>query len=183
MEPIFMVDIFPIKDLPGEIMEIQEEIDFPDLTGAGNRLLKFINPWDLKCQVTNINKGFQVIGKIEGYYELVCDRCLKNFKSYLETEIFDNFLPVHNSYEQEEEERVFSGAKIDLTPTLLEAINLKIPIKNLCSQDCHGLCPVCGVDLNFKTCDCQKETFDPRLAKLLKWKELEGGGSGGQSKR
>ena len=44
-------------------------------------------------------------------------------------------------------------------------------MKNICTLDCKGLCPVCGIDLNTQTCTCQKEAYDPRLAALLKWKE------------
>jgi uncharacterized protein len=42
---------------------------------------------------------------------------------------------------------------------------LELDTKNLCSDDCRGLCPGCGVNLNEGQCRCKKE-IDPRLAKL-----------------
>jgi uncharacterized protein len=39
-------------------------------------------------------------------------------------------------------------------------------MKPLCSEDCKGICPQCGQDLNEGECDCEIETVDPRLAKL-----------------
>jgi hypothetical protein len=54
MESIFKVDISPIKDQPGQTIEIQGKIVLPNLTGVGDRLLEFINPWELELQVTNI---------------------------------------------------------------------------------------------------------------------------------
>ncbi len=183
MESIFKVDISPIKDQPGQTIEIQGKIVLPNLTGVGDRLLEFINPWELELQVTNINQGFQVKGKMAGSYEMICDRCLEKVRSYLETEITDNFLPANNSCEKEDGDKIYLGDELDLTETLLETINLKIPMKNLCSPDCQGLCLVCGLNLNTQTCKCQQDVFDPRLANLLKWKEQEGGGSDGQSKR
>ncbi|NIR65724.1 MAG: DUF177 domain-containing protein, partial [Aliifodinibius sp.] len=38
----------------------------------------------------------------------------------------------------------------------------------ICTPDCKGFCPICGENLNLKTCDCQVETVDPRLEPLKK---------------
>ena len=40
------------------------------------------------------------------------------------------------------------------------------PMKVLCREDCKGLCPVCGQNLNLKTCDCDRTDLDPRMAKI-----------------
>jgi len=42
------------------------------------------------------------------------------------------------------------------------------PIKPLCKEDCAGLCPTCGINLNEKRCACKTETLDPRWEALLK---------------
>lgn len=181
LESLFKVDVSSLKDVFGETMEFSVKVSVPNLTGVGNRLIELINPWELELQVTNLNQRFQVSGRLTGSYELSCDRCLEKVRLPLATELFDLFYPDGDNRSPEEEGRTYTGDELDLTPTLLEALNLKLPMKNLCSLDCKGLCPVCGVNLNTKTCKCRKEAFDPRLAKLLKWKEQEGGGSDGQS--
>ncbi|MBQ3561654.1 MAG: DUF177 domain-containing protein, partial [Oscillospiraceae bacterium] len=43
---------------------------------------------------------------------------------------------------------------------------LEVPFQLLCREDCKGLCPVCGSDLNEKTCNCNQKQIDPRLEKL-----------------
>lgn len=176
----YKVNISPLQDASGETMELQTKLSFPNFTGEGNRLIEMINPWRLDLQVTNLNRRFQVSGNLTGEYELSCDRCLKKVRWPMVAELFVLFYP-DGDPNPPEEGLAYSGAELDLTPLLLEAINLRLPMKNICTLDCKGLCPVCGIDLNTQTCTCQKEAYDPRLAALLKWKEEEGGGSGGQS--
>jgi len=52
-----------------------------------------------------------------------------------------------------------------------EQVLLSVPMKPLCRNDCAGLCPVCGRDLNEGACNCRKEELDPRLAPLAQFKE------------
>ena len=47
-----------------------------------------------------------------------------------------------------------------------EQFYLALPMKPLCGDDCKGLCPVCGTNLNRGTCDCKRDWEDPRLAAL-----------------
>ena len=178
---LFKMNISPLQDAPGETMEIQTKLSIPNFTGEGNRLIEMINPWLLELQVTNLNRRFQVSGNLTGNYELACDRCLEKVRMPMETELFALFYP-EGDRNPPEEGVAFTGDELDLTPLLLEAITLKLPMKNLCAEDCKGLCPVCGINLNTQTCTCEREAFDPRLAALLKWKEQEGGGRRGQSK-
>ena len=56
--------------------------------------------------------------------------------------------------------------KLDLSQLALEDVFLSLPSKLLCSEDCKGICPQCGKNLNEGPCDCKKE-IDPRLAALL----------------
>jgi uncharacterized protein len=60
---------------------------------------------------------------------------------------------------------------VDIFPTLVSDIILEIPIKPLHDEECQGLCPVCGQNLNEGDCDCEVETVDPRLAKLKDFKQ------------
>ena len=50
----------------------------------------------------------------------------------------------------------FEGSKADLTDAVRDALLLELPYRFLCSEDCKGLCPNCGVNLNLGTCTCQE---------------------------
>ena len=54
----------------------------------------------------------------------------------------------------------FAGHEINLGPAIREELILATPTKLVCREDCAGLCPVCGVNLNRETCDCSKNSYD-----------------------
>jgi uncharacterized protein len=59
---------------------------------------------------------------------------------------------------------------LDLTEAIRQYIVTAMPMKSLCREDCAGLCPTCGKDLNQGKCGCKQEELDPRWAELLKLK-------------
>jgi len=61
---------------------------------------------------------------------------------------------------------IFDGEAIDIDELVTEELLLAVPDHVLCSENCKGICPVCGVDRNSVTCDCQTAEIDPRWAGL-----------------
>lgn len=59
------------------------------------------------------------------------------------------------------------AVKIDITNDVREFALLSLPMKKLCREDCKGLCPKCGANLNTEECHCKNDDTDPR------WKPLE----------
>jgi uncharacterized protein len=64
------------------------------------------------------------------------------------------------------DEETYTGKVIDLDPILREQIVLALPGYPVCSEDCKGLCPVCGANLNDRECGCDRHVPDPRWAGL-----------------
>jgi len=64
------------------------------------------------------------------------------------------------------DEDTYAGKEIDLAPAVREQILLHIPPPPLCRDDCLGLCPRCGKDLNDGECGCDRAVIDPRWAAL-----------------
>jgi uncharacterized protein len=60
----------------------------------------------------------------------------------------------------------YDGATIDVDLLVAEQIYLALPQKPLCSQDCHGLCPGCGANLNQESCRCEDKPGDSAFAAL-----------------
>jgi len=67
---------------------------------------------------------------------------------------------------EDADEDWFDGKTIDLDPILREQLLLALPMQVVCREDCRGLCPVCGQDLNERACGCEPKVLDPRLAAL-----------------
>ncbi|MBQ3225937.1 MAG: DUF177 domain-containing protein, partial [Clostridia bacterium] len=61
---------------------------------------------------------------------------------------------------------VFEGHEIELDDIIESNILVNLSLKYLCSDDCKGLCPVCGADRNLTDCSCGQDEIDPRMAGL-----------------
>jgi uncharacterized protein len=59
-----------------------------------------------------------------------------------------------------------SSGFLQIDNMVRESILLTLPLKPLCREDCKGLCPICGIDLNKSVCSCVKRETDPRWEKL-----------------
>jgi len=167
METLLKIDLTTIKEQAGGVLELTEELHFPS-----QGRVEFPEPVTVSVQVNRTNKGYFVAGKIEGRYQVPCDRCLEPIWKPLSAEFTENFYD-RGSREREEEEdgRIAGPEGLDLMLTLLEAVTFSLPMKHLCREDCRGLCPVCGQNRNLSDCSCSEQKIDPRLAILAKWKK------------
>jgi uncharacterized protein len=107
---------------------------------------------------------------------MVCSRCLEEaelpvnvpFRYTLMPAVEDNREEVELT-EEDLEYGVYDGETIDCDPLIYEQIVLQIPMKVLCRDDCRGLCPQCGANLNTGVCSCTEKAVDERLAVLKKF--------------
>ncbi|MDF2686829.1 MAG: hypothetical protein K0S55_2012 [Clostridia bacterium] len=99
-----------------------------------------------------INSGGIVNIKLDisGMYKTACDRCLEAVALPLSSKI--NTVLTYN--ESKDDSVYISNGKINLMKTAYDALALEIPIKVLCKEDCKGLCPNCGANLNIDKCNC-----------------------------
>ncbi len=96
----------------------------------------------------------------------VCDRCADDFTRAYSFDI-DKVVVAHLENEEDDEDYiVVENNLLDLDDYVYQEIQLFLPQKMLCNDDCKGLCPKCGKNLNYEKCDC-KPDVDPRMATLL----------------
>lgn len=157
------VDIADIKSVKGASInfELSEQIEFPK-TQLGE--LKFCKPVSLKGTISNINNKFIFKGHLNTVISLNCSRCNKLIERIIDLPIEEIF--AENDDSCEGEAWTFSGNIIELDPSIVSNVILNIPMKVLCKQDCKGLCPKCGQDLNASSCNCDFNEKDPRFEKL-----------------
>lgn len=100
-------------------------------------------------------------------YETRCARCLKELK-FTASYSAEKPLAVRGTLQDEENEDyvIIDENELDLMPIAEELLLLELPQKHLCREECRGLCPKCGHDLNEGDCGCEKHEIDPRLAVL-----------------
>ena len=109
-----------------------------------------------------------------------CKRCLKPVRLDEQVELVRTYVPEEQARQPREhkdedkgavepelaDEEVYSGKEIDLGGAVREQILLSIPPSPVCRDECKGLCPRCGKDLNEGECGCDRSVMDPRWAAL-----------------
>ena len=136
-------------------------------------------PVDLRMVIHKDQDRFRLVGTVKTELELQCSRCLEPFTLPVDRAFDLRFLPAgtpepeSDSDDEEievEEDDVsltfYRDEQIDLNELLREQFYLALPMKPLCADDCKGLCPLCGKNLNRETCDCNRTWDDPRMAAL-----------------
>ena len=119
-------------------------------------------------------RDYRVRGSLTGDLESACDRCLTRFAREVTGEVRVRAVPP-DSPERDDEEVLEEGVvllgtdrRLDLAGPMRGAVLLEVPIKNLCRDDCSGICPGCGINRNLESCDCVTSLGDPR------WEALRG---------
>lgn len=164
-DPLRLDISYLIKGSPGTYKEF--EFNFPQLNFSSELTLVDILG---KIAISVTEDGVVADGKLAALTQLSCSRCLKSYWQPLEinfTEMFSAH-PAGDSGNDLGEQPLPADGAIDLTPIIRDYATLEIPIRQLCSEDCKGLCPVCGENRNQEDCGHRQESFDPRMAELQK---------------
>ena len=98
-------------------------------------------------------------------YEAPCDRCAENVISQFSFPVEHTLVVTLESGDNDDFLEV-PNMRLNLDELVEEDVNLALPTKYLCNEECKGLCPTCGKNLNKAQCDC-KAPIDPRMAVLL----------------
>jgi uncharacterized protein len=134
-----------------EVLTTQEEI-------------KVTKPVSINGSLTMASDIVALDAQITTELLLQCSRCIENFTYALDISIHEEFT---NNRDNRDDNVIFIDSdNIDITDIIDSNIILALPIKSLCSENCKGLCQICGTNLNVSTCNCGDKDVDPRFAKL-----------------
>ena len=157
-----VIDVRPILHTPGKRLDFQFELDLSDLEFDGRKPI--VRPVAVEGEVRNTADLLELDLTAEAALDAVCDRCGKEFP--LDKEVTYRCMLAEELQNEESDEIVLlEDGKVDAGELARTAFILGMDSKTLCSEDCKGLCPRCGADLNLGPCSCKKEP-DPRLAAL-----------------
>ena len=150
-------------------LELEES---PDALELKADCATFEKPVKVELIVSKSQDQLICRGRVTTSVKLECSRCLGEYEQALSSDL--NFVidlsGNSDEVDSEEEGGYFvadpSSGFFEIDDLVREAIILFMPLKPLCSEDCRGLCPTCGTDLNRSKCDCVTEKSDPRWDKL-----------------
>jgi len=156
--------------------ETPEEVAFDQDTSELNPRLEKGTSRDYECRVpahvgmTQYRTGRDLFfdGRLETSLVGRCARCLEEYDLPVSTEFRYLLAPrgdqVVGSAGEDVEISIYEGEEVDLAPLIFERILLSLPTMPLCKEECRGLCPRCGINLNESECHCPASDGDPRMA-------------------
>ncbi len=159
-----LLGLSQIIDRPGASVSFSVSVDLSDLCYGVSYPVS--EPVLAEGNVRNTAGVLVMQGSIATTIHGICDRCASEFHRKVEFPI-DIVLVTKLESEENEDEWVFplEGDSADLDDIVRTVFVLNLDSKLLCKEDCKGLCPQCGKNLNDGPCNCRKE-LDPRFAAL-----------------
>jgi uncharacterized protein len=174
-----------VQELELRDLELDEEFQ-PGTIDLGREVRQL---WPLQLRgraaVVREHEGRTVVadirltGRLTGELEMSCARCLeavefrvaRSFDLLYRPQVKERGAEEVAISEAETEIGFYTGEGLELEDVLREHILLEVPLKMLCREDCRGLCPQCGKDLNRESCGCAPPATDARWNALLGLKD------------
>ena len=152
------LDLRSVFETEGSKQEISEQLDEREYELFGTK--PFVERISVRGEVTNRAGVVTLSVQVSFPLRVACDRCLEEFtRQYDYT--FTHTLVRQLQDPWQDYIQVEDGV-LNLEELILSDILLELPTKLLCKEDCKGLCPQCGCNLNHQSCDCNKAYHDPR---------------------
>lgn len=162
-EPLHVHHVYPV----GEIQFLHEDAVLSE-------------PVCTDFVLTHKDRDLRIGGTVETAIRFKCSRCVKEFSRPFSTSFDLCYLPQPDWTNKDDEIELkyedmevgyYDGIRLDVDLMVLEQIELAMPMKFVCREECKGLCYVCGADLNDGACPCKKEDTDFRLSALLEFRK------------
>jgi uncharacterized protein len=147
-----------LNDGPAHSQDSQ--LDIPAVRVSDDLILAYIRG---PIRLSRTKEGILVQAHLHIGIPDECFRCLDDIERDVEIELEELF--TYHSL-AESDFRIGEDAILDMNPLIREEVLIAASHPVTCSEDCKGLCPECGVNLNRETCDCERESLDPRFAML-----------------
>lgn len=157
-----------LEEIPEDISTLELTCDPKDINlemdGVG-----FITPVTAKLRLFRQIDNIFINGELIVAIDLECARCLKPVHKILKGLLEKQYMPMPKIPSDLLDDigiGYYSGEYIELSDDFRESLLLEIPFRVLCSEDCEGLCPKCGQNLNDGKCDCQLDVEETPISKF-----------------
>lgn len=158
--------LFELKSVfqnEGEEKQVNYKLDIADIDIDG--VFPFRTPIDVTATAKNRASLVSLTIRACFSYSRSCDRCSTDFTREMNM-LFEHKLAQTLVDDGNDDYIETPDFKLELDDIVISDILLSLPQKNLCKDDCKGLCQICGKNLNEGDCSCDKREIDPRLEML-----------------
>ncbi|MFY9337734.1 MAG: DUF177 domain-containing protein [Mycobacterium sp.] len=164
-----VLDVSRLGRRPGSIRTIQQTVPSPARIGLDLIAIPQGADLDLDLRLESVSEGVLVSGSVSGPTRGECARCLEPITGEVEVVLTELFAypdsATESTTEDDEVGRVIDQT-VNLEQPIIDAVGLALPFVPLCSPDCPGLCPQCGIALSTAGPGHHHDQIDPRWAKL-----------------
>ncbi|UXA08643.1 DUF177 domain-containing protein [Mycobacterium sp. SMC-2] len=162
------IDITRLGRRPGAMVTLRKTVPSPSRIGLDMIAIEAGAPLELDLQVQSVSEGVLVTGTVDAPTVGECSRCLTPVNGRAQVRLTELFAYPDSTTEattEEDEVGHIVDDTIDLEQSIVDAVVLELPFSPVCTPDCPGLCPECGVSLAAEP-GHQHDRIDPRWAKL-----------------
>lgn len=164
-----VLDISRLGRRPGTMTTVRETVPSPSRMGLDLIAIQPGAEVDLDLRLESVSEGVLVTGTVHAPTRGECARCLTPISGEIEIELTELFAypdsATESTTEADEVGHVIDDT-VDLEQPIVDAVGLALPFAPVCSEDCPGLCPECGIALASAGPDHRHDLIDPRWAKL-----------------
>jgi uncharacterized protein len=159
----------PLQDIPAEGRDflIEDQSIWADPIEEFKLPYTLLSPMALELLIVKQEEGCLLRGRVRGRVSMPCARCSEAAEVSVDGrfEIFEPFESEDGAgqLEQRYYRQVDDHLEINAGAIAWEQFLLGLPVKSLCAQECEGICPHCGQNLNAASCSCHEEDGDPRM--------------------
>ncbi len=161
------VDISDILRIDGTSLKLEFHEEPPERKPAEG--FELTGDLEFAGTLTNTDGILHLDGRLKANYSSACYRCLSTVSKTLDLKIREDF--ISSADVGQSDMYPFEGKVLDISKALNDNIILYLPMKQLCSEKCRGLCSKCGANLNEVQCGCVGDDIDPRMEGLNKFFE------------
>lgn len=150
------------------------DLDDNDRLDLSDTDVELAGPIEGQIRLHRTNQGIYADGKVVAPVRMQCSRCLKDIETTVRFPMREEFYPIIDvntgaPVQMPENELAFpidAHHELDMRDAIRQNLVVALPMRPLCREDCAGLCPTCGKDLNDGSCECQPEPEDERFGAL-----------------
>lgn len=160
------INLSSIIKSEGETMLLNEAFAIPSFNYNGTKIT-ITSPAKVSGEIKNFGNNLTLNANVNLTIIINCDRCTK--------EIFKDFsfnisetISKQASIDNSDDYIILLGNELNIEEIIINNIIINMSMKYLCSENCKGICPICGKNLNENICNCTKKEIDPRLEVLKK---------------
>ncbi|MCL2748188.1 MAG: DUF177 domain-containing protein [Oscillospiraceae bacterium] len=146
-----MLDLRAVMEQPGAAAPFRHQLDLPGMSFPFGR--PFAAPIEIDGHVKNTAGLVTLDAMMRTVLHLICDRCLLQFTKPMELPVSQT-LAETLAGDADDEIMLVKGGWLDLDEALIPPLVLSMESQRLCREDCCGLCPWCGQNLNDGPCAC-----------------------------